>query len=422
MQLPLLLRKPRLNSIAAVRIRWCDRGVAEVASRRRGGRCACDAETRERKADDAGVVDASRGSGDEDDALCYGVGMDVQCESDPSPVPTNAGSALVGAGGLLGLLSLTSPFFFWGTAMVAMKAEAEHTTPLFLGAMRLIPAGGVLLAWNALKRRELLPRNAYGWFKVCVFALLDGTCFQGFLAEGIQKTGAGLGSIIIDSQPISVAILASLFLGEKASLKTAAGLLVGVLGLGLLELPQEFVPGLAPSLASVGSDPALAVTGGSLWENGEFLMLLAAQSMALGTVIVRWVCKDVDPVAATAWHMMIGGIPLLIASMLGEPDLPARLATLAPPDLLLLAYITLFGGAASYGLFFLNANRGNLTKLSSLTFLTPVFACVFGSLLLGESFSDMQLAGASVTLIGILIVTVDFQGLIGSEGVQPKEE
>lgn len=40
---------------------------------------------------------------------------------------------------------------------------------------------------------------------------------QGFLAEGLQRTSAGLGSVIIDSQPLTVALLASVFFGESLS-------------------------------------------------------------------------------------------------------------------------------------------------------------------------------------------------------------
>lgn len=40
---------------------------------------------------------------------------------------------------------------------------------------------------------------------------------QGFLAEGLQRTGAGLGSVIIDSQPLTVALLAALLFGERLS-------------------------------------------------------------------------------------------------------------------------------------------------------------------------------------------------------------
>lgn len=34
-------------------------------------------------------------------------------------------------------------------------------------------------------------------------------------------------------------------------------------------------------------------------------MLLAAQSMAIGTVMVRWVSKYSDPIMATGWVMML---------------------------------------------------------------------------------------------------------------------
>lgn len=49
--------------------------------------------------------------------------------------------------------------------------------------------------------------------------------------------------------------------------------------------------------------PALALDEGnfSLWGSGEWWMLLAAQSMAVGTVMVRWVSMYSDPVMATGW-------------------------------------------------------------------------------------------------------------------------
>jgi drug/metabolite transporter (DMT)-like permease len=46
------------------------------------------------------------------------------------------------------------------------------------------------------------------------YALVFATALQGFLAEGLQRTGAGLGSVIIDSQPLTVALLAALLFGE----------------------------------------------------------------------------------------------------------------------------------------------------------------------------------------------------------------
>lgn len=122
------------------------------------------------------------------------------------------------------------------------------------------------------------------------------TFIQGFLAEGLQRTSAGLGSVIIDSQPLSVALLAALLFGEALSGLGVAGLFIGVAGLLLLEVPQDL---LLQGLRSLGSPGAVDVQQGlaavsssssgswSLLDSGEFWMLLAAQSMAVGTVMVR---------------------------------------------------------------------------------------------------------------------------------------
>lgn len=283
---------------------------------------------------------------------------------------------------------LVSPFFFWGTAMVAMKQVLPRAGPFFVSAFRLIPSGFLLIAFSASRGRSL-PSGLAAWLSIAVFALVDASCFQGFLAQGLQKTSAGLGSVIIDSQPLTVAILAALLFGESIGLLGAGGLVLGVIGLLLLEVP------------------ALALDEGnfSLWGSGEWLMLLAAQSMAVGTVMVRWVSKYSDPVMATGWHMVIGGLPLVALSILNhDPAVSGSLEELTGSDILALVYASIFGSAISYGVFFYNATRGSLTKLSSLTFLTPMFASIFGFLYLGETFSQLQLAGAFVTLVGIYMV------------------
>jgi hypothetical protein len=85
---------------------------------------------------------------------------------------------------------------------------------------------------------------------------------QGFLAQGLSRTTAGLGSVIIDSQPLTVALLAALLFGETIGPLGALGLATGVLGLCLLEVSvlklriclktSEPVPGRNSSLACLG--------------------------------------------------------------------------------------------------------------------------------------------------------------------------
>ena len=76
----------------------------------------------------------------------------------------------------------------------------------------------------------------------------------------------------------------------------------------------------------------------------------------------------------------------------------------AGQDALLLVYISLLGSAASYGVFFFNASRGNLTALSSLTFLTPLFAAITGYFVLDEVLTPVELTGATITLGAVYLL------------------
>lgn len=72
---------------------------------------------------------------------------------------------------------LVSPFFFWGTAMVAMKEVLPKAGTFFVAAFRLIPAGLLLITFASSQRRSL-PSGLMAWFSILLFALVDASCFQ----------------------------------------------------------------------------------------------------------------------------------------------------------------------------------------------------------------------------------------------------
>lgn len=105
--------------------------------------------------------------------------------------------------------------------------------------------------------------------------------------------------------------------------------------------------------------------------------------------------------------MVLGGIMLAAAAVTADGDsgeLAARLSQFNSNDALAMAYVSLLGGAASYGIFFYEATHGSLTAISSLTFLTPMFAAGAGFLVLGETLSPVQLLGAAVTLAAVFMI------------------
>jgi len=284
--------------------------------------------------------------------------------------------------------------------MVAMKGVIPNTTPLFMAGVRLVPAGLLVLA-TALIAGRPQPKGWAAWLWIGLFALVDGAMFQGFLAEGLVRTGAGLGSVMIDSQPIAVALMAWLLFGEHIGVWGWLGLGVGIAGISLLGLPDEWIMALVQGEVSLDGAALGSNLIYDLFQNGQWLMLLASLSMAVGTVIMRYVSRHADPVATTGWHMILGGLPLFALSALTETNQATHLDA---GNWFAMGYSTIFGSAIAYGLFFYFAASGSLTSLSSLTFLTPVFALLFGSLFLGEMLSSIQWVGVSLTLVSIYLI------------------
>lgn len=303
-------------------------------------------------------------------------------------------------------LLMLLPFALWGTAMAAMTPLLAGAQPLMVAALRLLPAAVVLLV-VAIALGRPLAVDARDWPWLLLFAAVDGALFQGLLAMGLGRSGAGLGSVLIDSQPLLVALLARALFGEAINPVGWVGLLLGVLGILCLGLPADLLRHWWLEGPRVSDLQA--------WNHGELWMLGAAAAMAVGTVLCRFATKHSDALVVTAWHMLLGGLPLVLGAAWmalapagdggqGAATVPGFWPQWTATDWLLMAYASLLGSALAYGLFFWFASKGDLTGFTALTFLTPVFALLSGLLFLEESLRPLQWLGAALALLSVLLI------------------
>ncbi|KAG0563289.1 hypothetical protein KC19_8G019000 [Ceratodon purpureus] len=302
---------------------------------------------------------------------------------------------------------LVLPFFLWGTNMVVMEEVMPKTGAMFVAVARLIPAGALIVVFASLGGKKF-PSGARAWSSIALFGLINGALFQVCLVEGLSRTTAGIGSVIIDSQPLTVAVLAAVLYGELLGPKSIIALAFGILGIFLIEVPVAELQSLLHPASATNTPPLNSNEKWSIWDSGEWWMLLAAQSMAIGTIMMRWVSKFSDSLMVIGWHMVLGGVPVLALSIWKQdPGVTGHLKDLDLVDWACLFYVSVFGSAIAFGLFFYSATRGSLTELSSLTLLTPVFATIFGYLLRNETFTGLKLVGAFITLVSICFVKVE---------------
>ncbi len=267
----------------------------------------------------------------------------------------------------------------WGAAYVPSAWLVETWPPLSAAGARLSVAGLVLLAALAASGQSLRPRvglATIGWL-----ALTQSMLFYGATFWGILHAGAGLAAVLANTDPLFVAALASVLLGEYLTRRQWLGLVVGMVGATVVVWQGPIWP---PALSGAA---LIVVAGAFAW--------------SVGTVVAtRGMRADANPVALAAWQMVVGGVALLVIGFVGEEGLPP----LGAREVGLILGVAIVGGAIPFALFYLALARAPATQVSTWFFLIPVVGVLSAWLLLGEQPTLQLLVGLAAVSVGLWLV------------------
>jgi drug/metabolite transporter (DMT)-like permease len=247
--------------------------------------------------------------------------------------------------------------------------------------LRLLIGGLLLLGFLMTREgsRKALDGVRAAWREGIVFGTINGVIPFMLITWGEKHIDSGVAAIANASVPIFVALLAIKFNpGERSSGLKLAGILVGLVGVGVLA-------GVHPS-------------GGSWAVIGTLAVVLASFSYACGGLYgQRALGHATGPVLATA-SMLYGGLIVLPFALFQLPDH-------APgwkPVLSLLG-IAVLGTAVAQLLLFRVLRLFGAARLSLVTYLMPAFALVYGSLILDEPLRPTMLIGLGLILGGVAL-------------------
>jgi drug/metabolite transporter (DMT)-like permease len=288
----------------------------------------------------------------------------------------------------------------WGSSFLFIKVAVIEVPPTFVVAARLffsiltLAAALPLLGRIAGERTATLPQVARLWRSLLILGLFNAALPFFVISWGTQFLPSGTAAILNSTVPLFTALLALTlpwFAGERLGVLGAAGLLLGIVGVG--NLVGGF-GGLADGLSGTRSE-ALAGAGA---------ILAGSVSYAVGGLYARRSMKDV-PVTVSAVGQSAGGLVLVLP--FAAFALPERLP--GPQVLGALAGLGVIGTGFSLLLYFrLIANVGP-TRTSTVTYLVPVWALLYGALLLQESITTRSILGLALILAGVAGVSGIFE-------------
>jgi drug/metabolite transporter (DMT)-like permease len=267
------------------------------------------------------------------------------------------------------------------SAILVRLAEVSPSTAAFFRCAYALPVLA-LLAW--LERRRYGTRSRrdrmLAWAAGLFFAA-DLT----FWHHSIEAVGAGLATVLGNTQVVFVALLAWAALGERPESRSLVAIPVVFLGVTLIS-------GVIGS-GAYGDDPALGVVFG----------VLTGIAYALFILILRHGSSDerspagplFDATASAAVFSAIGGIAV------GDIDWVPGLESQA-----WLVLLALSSQVLGWLLISVSLPRLPAVLTSIVLMLQPVSTVFLGALLLSEAPSAVQLLGVAIVIAGVAVATL----------------
>ena len=258
----------------------------------------------------------------------------------------------------------------------------QSVPPVLQAGIRSIGAAVLVMAWMRYRRTPLFEKDKTLWWGILVGFLFSVEFI--LIYWGLDFTNASRAVIFLYTTPFFVALGATIFIpGEKLGPGQLLGLFLAFIGI---------VTAFKESLCLPTREMLM----------GDIMMVGAAVIWGATTVIIKASpLAVIKPGKTLFYQLAVSGIIMPAASiMLGEPGLGNMTAVGMSSLIFQIVWIAFI----TYFVWFWLISNYAVSRLSSFTFLTPIFGVLFGIALLKEPLTLNLIVALFMVGSGIYMV------------------
>jgi drug/metabolite transporter (DMT)-like permease len=267
--------------------------------------------------------------------------------------------------------------FIWSSAYTAIQVALQGFTPGSLAFMRFFVASLVLFIYVLFNKISPPDIKDVPLLLVCSF--LGISLYHITLNWGQKFITAGSASMILDSYPVFVAILSSIILKESINYIKWSGIIISFLGIILI---------------GIGEGTGIIISPGIL------LVLISVISLSIFDVIQKKLLKKYTPLELTSYFIWAGTFFLVFFNGTLFNDLK----TASMLSILSVIYLGVFPGAISYLVWSKLLSKHQITNISTVFYIVPLFAILIAFVCLNEIPSFISIIGGIIALSGVVVV------------------
>jgi drug/metabolite transporter (DMT)-like permease len=278
---------------------------------------------------------------------------------------------------------LTANFFF-GTSVIAVKQVSPALLhPMALTSIRIFCAGS--LFWILYLCKPVATGITTKDYVRLFFCAMAGIAMnQSFSITGMSLTSPIHAALLILTTPITITILAAIFLRESLTLSKVLGLLLGISGGCILVFSRNTV-------SSAAGDEML----------GDLFVIGGAIGYSTYVILIKPLMAKYQPLHLLQWVFFMGGWVII---PLGWPHLKAvSWHSLSLFHWFCISYVVL--GATFLAYLFMNFAIRVLGAATTGAFIfsQPFFGTVAAILILHEAITPAKIVAAACIIGGVLL-------------------
>ena len=278
-------------------------------------------------------------------------------------------------------ITLVFVMFTWGVNVSALKYLVTYFDPITMTSLRIMSAASLVFIILFFLKKIRLPRNRE-WSYILGGATTNVVLHHYFLAEGLSKTSAANGGLILGLGPLLTATLSVLILKEKITFLRFLGFLFGGIGVSVVVL--------------AGS--------GKLGEIsfGDIEIFLSILSQAFSFILIKNASKTMDARLLTGYMFLFGSVILFIIALIKEPGGLAELQRGTPTVWAVFLFSALIATGVGHMLYNSAIGKIGAARTSIFLNLNTFFALIGASIFLGEKIYLAHFIGLILIIAGVL--------------------
>ncbi len=279
------------------------------------------------------------------------------------------------------ILLIVAISLLWGLNWPAMKLVVGELSPWTFRVVCVAGAGASLLALAALSGERVWPPR-HLWPALALLSVVHVSSWHMLTAFALTSIGGGRAAILAFTMPLWATALGVVVLKERLRWRQATALGLGLGGIALLLLPELGRTGVVPT--------------------GYVLMILSAIAWGIGTVGQKLRQWQIGVLALSGWQLVIGGVPIVLAWLVLEPE--PDLSRVTPLGLAALAYVVFVALVFCFSSYvrLVSILPANVASISTLAI--PVVGLWSSALLLGEPVGLFDVLALAMVLAALTLV------------------